>query len=133
MASADVIKGLNELKQEVAGWEHRRDALKSEIDSLKRAKESSEKEIADKRVLFVQEVESKMLDMRTREQALREGEAKLKADKDEFAAMLAGFKSDKAGLEKAREIAENTRKTYEEATAKVGRFILLVKREAESL
>lgn len=127
------MKGVNELKQEVSSWEHRLETLKSDIEGLKRAKEAIEKEITEKRSLFNQDVERRTVEIRRGETDLHEREAKLKEDREEVARAMVAFQSEKAAVENAKRAAEASKANYETATENVGRFILLVKREAEKL
>lgn len=127
------IKGVEQLKGELGAWESRLVVTKSEVESLKRQKETLTKDCEAIRSVLAQEIEKKNLETRLAAQKVEEDRKKLTSDQEEFKAMLVSFRQEKTLVDKEKEDAANTKANYTAMNEKIGNFLMFVRREAEKL
>lgn len=122
-----------ELKQQIAAHQNRLEAIQSDIERLKVVKGGLEKEINDKRAAYTKEYEDKMFELRKYADKISADRNAVEGDRAALAEDRRQYVLDKSALDQARNKAEATIKNYEDMTTNIGKFVRLVKKEAESL
>lgn len=127
------LQNVKEMQGEIRAWENRLETVRSDVDALNRQKEALKKQVEDTREALKYEVETKLLDVRKRGDAVAEERAKLDADKKEFQAILLDFKKEKLAFDRAKSDVDSKKAEYENMMTRITAFVRMVRQGAESL
>jgi len=133
MKTAETIKAVKELGNDVSAWEGRVLQLQMESESLGRKNTQVKMEIESALALAQQELEKKRNQVSEETNKIHDLKAKFEADKAQFQGILESFNKEKAEFERDRskmlDLIEDSRRMRENAV----NFLTFVKRESEKL
>lgn len=121
------LQSVKALQHEISAWEGRLASVRSEVDSLKKQKESLAIEIESIKERSNKEVEEKVSTARKANALLVEERKKLDADKAEFINAMQQFKQEKNSLEREKQITLDVKADAQKTLDRVGEFIRLVR------
>lgn len=121
------------LKNEITAFESRLAGVKSDLDSLKKQKESLMKDIEEAKARHNRDVEEKHTAIRQSTVLVDASRTKLETDKKEFEGILKTFQQEKAALGREKQEALDMKANAQKDLERVGVFIRLVRDGASKL
>jgi len=127
------IQSVKELQNEINAWEGRLLGVKNDIQNLTAQKVKILKEIEDIKIAWSHEYEQKAGLLRQESAKLHEEMADLKAKREEIKLAASEVLRDRNSVEAQKSKAVDAETNFLAMNEKIGKFITLVRREAEKL
>ena len=122
-----LLKGANMARIEAV------EEVKSELDVLIKKRDMVKEDIKNMQTALEQDVQKRMMDTRKASAKVYEDQEKLKADRAEFAAILASFNKEKEAFIIEKKKVMDTKEGLRAWEEKIGTFVRMVKAGAEKL